>query len=96
MNALFSVDGGQTQGPVSPTHSHQNGFAQSVNSNANPNSPGSHHSPNSQQGNATSQANWTASSTLIYTRSMQPTQSNYCTLYLDVRFFNQTIQHRCY
>lgn len=75
------MDGSQTQGSVSPSHSHQNGFAQPVSNNANPNSPGSHHSPNSQQGNASSQSNWTTTSTLIYTRSMQPTQQNYCTFF---------------
>lgn len=76
-NLLLLVDGSHPRGPVSPTHSHQNGFLLPVN-NADPNSPKNHIPPNSQQAGTLTQANWTTSSTLIYTRSMQPPQSNYC------------------
>lgn len=66
-----------------PSRSDQNGFPQ-PNNNVNSNSPNSHLPRPSQNGNDSSQASWTSPpppSTLIYTRSMQPSQSNYCKSY---------------
>lgn len=70
------MDVGRSEGAVSPSHCHQNGFSQ----NANPNSPGQH-SPTRQQENGLPQTNWTSSSTLIYTRS---SPSSYCKFLLFV------------
>lgn len=84
----------QTSAPVSPSANvNQNGFAPTINTNAaNPNSP-SNHSPSSQQGNNLPQRNWTGSSTLIYTRLMQPNQSNYCTF--TIRCYRSLISCFC-